>query len=202
MPTFEVVDSCNDGEWREREFYWISYYKDKGYDLKNISNGGIGVGSVCEETKKKISKSLKGRKPSENSLKKTRKAVCQYDLDGEYIKTFQSISDAQRGMGIRYGIRSAILRTQSSAGYQWRYMNENYLLNVGKYNRNKSNPLIASKSRMRLVEKIDKYGNVIEVFSSIKEAEAKLNISNVSAVCNGARSNSMGQYFRYKIQSK
>ena len=64
-----------------------------------------------DEHKKKISESKKGsvlteehkRKIGENNPR--RKKVCQYDLDGNYIQTFNSIADAQKAVGIKSGVR-------------------------------------------------------------------------------------------------
>jgi hypothetical protein len=53
--------------WQEsanREVYWIKFYKEKGYDLTNISNGGDGSLSVSQETKDLMSKNRKGKSPS------------------------------------------------------------------------------------------------------------------------------------------
>ena len=43
------------------------------------------------------------RKIGENNPR--RKKVCQYDLDGNYIQTFNSIADAQKAVGIKSGVR-------------------------------------------------------------------------------------------------
>ena len=37
------IDSCSESEWQDREKYWISHYRDLGFQLLNISEGGNGV---------------------------------------------------------------------------------------------------------------------------------------------------------------
>lgn len=58
-------------------------------------------------------------------------AVNQYDMNGNYIKTYESISDAGRAVGVDY---SAIIRVckgkqQHSMGYKWKYAEEDNLMN-------------------------------------------------------------------------
>ena len=55
-----------------------------------------------------------------------RKEVCQYDLDGNYIQTFDSIADAQRAVGIKSGVRLCCQGKIKQAGsYKWKFKEEN-----------------------------------------------------------------------------
>lgn len=81
------------GDWEERERYWISYYRELGFSLTNATDGGEGISGYVhsdetrarmsetqmgntknlgkkrsDETRRKQSASLKGRKPSEAAL--------------------------------------------------------------------------------------------------------------------------------------
>lgn len=57
----EIVNECN---WKEREMYWIQFYKNLGNDLTNLTDGGDGNNNQKQsaESNLKRSNSLKGRK--------------------------------------------------------------------------------------------------------------------------------------------
>lgn len=40
-PVIEIIETCNENDWQEREIYWISYYKEKN-NLCNYHEGGLG----------------------------------------------------------------------------------------------------------------------------------------------------------------
>jgi group I intron endonuclease len=95
-------------------------------------------GPRSEETRKKIAESIKGRKLSENHCKKIslrnqgkvthHKVILQYSLDGEFIKEFISICDAEREIG-KKGANSNISacckgRLKSCYGFIWKYKNK------------------------------------------------------------------------------
>ena len=46
----EILEECNLDNWEERETFWISYYKDLGFNLKNIQHGGGRTEYVFTET--------------------------------------------------------------------------------------------------------------------------------------------------------
>ena len=55
-----------------------------------------------------------------------RKKVYQYDLDGNYIQTFDSIADAQRAVGIKSGVRLCCQgKIKQAGGYKWKFKEEN-----------------------------------------------------------------------------
>ena len=77
-PILEVIETCELSEWKERETYWILYYKNLGCKLCNLSNGGEGAGignknclgrTMSEQTKLKIGKANKGRTISSEKFK-------------------------------------------------------------------------------------------------------------------------------------
>ena len=65
-PILEILDEVNFKDWEFWEIYYISLYKSWGFNLKNYTNGGEGNNCKIrtQEHKDKISKKLKGRKPS------------------------------------------------------------------------------------------------------------------------------------------
>lgn len=40
---FKEIDSCFESEWKEKEVYWISYYRKLNPFLLNLQKGGSGV---------------------------------------------------------------------------------------------------------------------------------------------------------------
>lgn len=102
--------------WEEsgkREIHWISYYRSLGFDLTNMTSGGdgapdlsaesrqimrlkkLGKGhSQTKETRRKISESQKGRKPSDEIREKYRQAKLGKRVSDE---TKAKISKATKG---------------------------------------------------------------------------------------------------------
>lgn len=62
-------DSISQKELNEKEIFYITFYRDQGIELLNIREGGAN-GKVSEETKRKMSLALKGKKCSEETRKK------------------------------------------------------------------------------------------------------------------------------------
>jgi group I intron endonuclease len=61
---FDILDDTSKTykELQEKEIYWISYFKDHGIELYNLTNGGDGVCATrTEEWKRKIGLSNKGK---------------------------------------------------------------------------------------------------------------------------------------------
>lgn len=84
-----------------------------------------------EESKRKMALARLGTKRNEATKQKmidsspNKKAVLQYDLDGNFIAEFESIRDANRGMGKKLtttNINQCLIGTQKTAfGYKWKY---------------------------------------------------------------------------------
>ena len=62
-PIMEVLEKCDKSNWEERERYWICYYKELGFELKNMTNGGEGTdGAIMSDSfKLNLSKKRKGK---------------------------------------------------------------------------------------------------------------------------------------------
>lgn len=117
-----------------------------------------------------------------------RKKIYQYSLDGEYIREWESLSDAIRF----YGQSIAPATRMRSAGYQWNYekvdkMTSNHNPNTG------------------ISKKVYQYsldGDFIAEYSSISEA-AKVNnklnsFKHISQCCNNKRRSAIG--FRWSFE--
>lgn len=53
-PIMEEIEEIDVSNWELREKYWIAFYKEKGCDLCNHTEGGYGISSCSEETKNKL----------------------------------------------------------------------------------------------------------------------------------------------------
>jgi len=84
------------------------------------------------ETKRKISETLKSNKHEmqrwKNILRKQRKSIFQYDLEGNKVAKFDSISIASHATGVcRININNCCLKkvgSKTAGGYKWGYTNE------------------------------------------------------------------------------
>ena len=94
------------------------------------------------------------RTPSSTSFKKGQKAhnkgvgrkVCQYDLNGMFVKEWDCIATAQRELGI-FGISKCCKLVNSTAGgYQWKYSDDDKT--IGPYIRPKRKMSEASKQKL------------------------------------------------------
>jgi len=71
----EFIPDAGDTGWQEKEIAWINRLRDFGCNLCNLLTGGIAGMSHSQETKNKISKSLKGKKFTEAHKEKIRQAT-------------------------------------------------------------------------------------------------------------------------------
>ena len=82
-PEIHLIEECNEDNWQEREKYWIKYYDN----LTNATEGGETFSVV-------------------NNRK-----VCQYSLDGVFIREYESVFEAMDLNGFKKGtIDSALIR--------------------------------------------------------------------------------------------
>lgn len=58
-PEVHILETCAVEIWKERERYWIDYYRSR-CDLTNSQDGGDG-GNLSEEARRKMSEAKKGR---------------------------------------------------------------------------------------------------------------------------------------------
>lgn len=161
-----------------------------------------------QETRDKRAAKLRGRKRSKEfcnllskiTMNKVGKKVDQYDLYGNYLRTFNSTAQASRfcgdyktrGVGIQYCCKGKI---KSYYGYQWRWHSENST-NIGEYTNNSMKIIELSK---RKIDKLDLNENLICTYNSVSDAARDLNVNkNITTVCSNivqvAKGNSITAY--------
>ena len=190
-----------------------------GYNLTHGGDGIVGYHhtketkeklseaskNMTKESRNKITQQLIGRKHSEehkekisiSAINKGTKQVCQYELDGTFIRKWDSLKDIHSDLGI---LESCISRccsnkTSLTAGnYMWRYFNnkDTYKHNIEPYKDN---------FKRKNVIQLDKDKNIIKVWNSVSEAQNALNINNISNVCNGKRKYAGGYLWSYNYDN-
>ncbi|MBU7315948.1 NUMOD1 domain-containing DNA-binding protein [Paenibacillus oleatilyticus] len=130
----------------------------------------------------------------DHGLVPTSKEVEQYDLKGNYIATYISISEAARKTGINVSsISASVLRRNMFSGrFQWRYKNDSHdIKDISKKIVQYNNGVV----------KLTLDGQYITEYETITEAYKELNkIDNgmISQVCKGNRNRYSGFKWMYK----
>lgn len=152
-PNMEIIDETND-DWVLLEEYWISQFITWGFNLVNGTEGGENPPSWKGKTHSDEYKEIRRQKfltdnPAKNMDDNWRKnislahkkngflptkatesnkiKVSQFTLNGEFIKTWDSITEAAKGVGLKrsYGIGAVCNNKRpSSGGFKWCYYKE------------------------------------------------------------------------------
>ena len=150
QPIMEILEECEESNWIEREKYWIQYYKELGFDLKNMTLGGESndgyiftkedrlkqsksqklrhkITPFSKETRKKLSEKAKETLNGLDNLKlgskKSQIPIIQKTKDGDTVKEWESLQQAADELGIERSNISHCLRgrIKTSGGFRWEY---------------------------------------------------------------------------------
>lgn len=175
----EVFDiAFSQEELNIKEECWILYYDsfNNGY---NFTVGGGGT---------------KGHRALKGSDNPTSRKVVQLDLEGNYIKTWDYMTQACDILGVdKTGmIRSCNDKHYSSGGFLWVYFNE--------YDKNIKYEHISKRQYKKEVYKLNKNYEIVEKYESSKEASRINNINHVSIsrCCTGMRKTYLGYIWMNK----
>lgn len=155
---FRLFENLGENEAIEIEKKIIAHFgrRDIGTGiLANGTDGGDGSSNMSESSKKRINKNR-------------RKNIYQYDLSGNFIKKWNSITEVGEELGIKESnISTSIKRNGSCENFIWSYSYK------GKKIKGKIKYQMPTK--YTVVKQIDKNNNkVLNTFSTIKEAVDKL----------------------------
>ena len=145
-----------------------------------------------EENIKEIIENIKNSK----TITKT---LCQYDLEGNFIRYWKNAGEASKTLNIDISsIKAAALGNQITAGgYIWFRLNgiDNFEERFEKY-------LLSSQCCE--IEEIDKEGNIIKKYKSSNQAEKELGFSynDIKRVCDGEKKSTHGRFFQYSNKQK
>lgn len=100
----------------------ILYFRDNAKDMKNPTIDRIdNDGDYCLENCRYIEKSLNS---TERNIRASSVPILQYDLEGNFMREWKSIKQAQHSLNI-YNIWHCLNgKYKQSGGYIWRYKNE------------------------------------------------------------------------------
>lgn len=177
------------------------------YNINPVANRPPGFkGEVSEDTRQKLrianlgkKHSLESRKKmSESQRKKAGKKVDQYDLNGNYITTFNRAVDAGIAMGDYYKYVQIVAccrgRIRTACGYIWKYHNDNR--NIFEVQKPKG------KDNKRPVVCLTNKNGYVAEFPSILEAAIALgsatNSGTINKVVHGKGKTAFGYKWMYK----
>lgn len=123
--SFEILEYCNN--FTEREQYYINSL-NPDYNHRIIAQNNKGL-TVSIKTREKIRNTLKKAYASGLVAYKQQhawRAVEQYDLQGNYLRTFPNLAEAERVCGIYAGKLSVGVKKSSkqTKGFQWKYQGD------------------------------------------------------------------------------
>lgn len=147
---------------------------------QKISLALTGI-SLSEETKAKMSKSRKGQKHEW-----ARKKIVQMDIEGNVIKIWNSIKDAEIELNIRYHKKNKLC-----GGYQWQLYEE--------WLENPKGSVCHKHNITSTVKQYDLQGNLLNIWKSPKDASkgTNTNSSALSACLNGKGKTAGGFLWSY-----
>lgn len=130
------------------------------------------------------------------------KQILCYDLDGVYLRTYSSITEAENQLGISMKAISACLSGNSitSGGFQWRYATDDCALNIGKARVRGELKRETGGSTARKVEQFCiETGETISTFVSTRAAARAVgrDKSNIAVVANGKGKSCAGYGWRW-----
>lgn len=181
------------------------YYIDKYDSFKNGYN--LTEGGASFRGWKKTQEQIQKQRESIKEYYKTHKnpnskIVLQYDLDGNFIKEWESASKAEKELGYSIGNISGVCNNRgcSAMGYMWKYKTQEEIIQ-------KIDPCKVSGTTKKHtgILQLDYEGNLIREWDTIAEVVRHLGIkssSYISEVCSGKRKTAAGFVWRYKEKAQ
>lgn len=147
------------------------------HDETGINRGWVSVRlKACGITDEEIA-----YRRYKSSKEKTSMAVYQYALSGEYIRSFNSVSEARRATGIGHIEKCCAEKQRQSGGFQWSYKK---LEKLPPYEYKRAS--IVPKAVFQIDEVTKK---IIAEYKTMAEASRVIgvDISGIASVCKGTQ---------------
>lgn len=196
-PVIKIIDICEDGEESDHlESLYIKFYRiSKRCDLTNSQYGGKhGSRVISEETRKrqKTANMINAIK----SKKTTQKTVLQYDLDGNFIRKFTSITEASEFCELQLSLIAKVCNKErkSTGGYQWKFKSGSI--------KKKIKPLTKQSYNERPVIQLSPNGKPIKEFTSEAEAVRFANSSVRRAINTGGLAGGFKWRWKHKTHKR
>lgn len=175
----------------EEEAKEIILRLQKGESCISISRDfGISVSTIysirTHKNWSRLSKDIEFPNRKRACDKSRNKKIIQYDKKGNYIKTFESMRQASRELGIALSVVERLCqgKAKKDRGYTLRLEGEDF---------NKYDDIKNFKDNR--IDQYDLEGNFIKTFNSIKEANASLLKGRVDSVIRGTGKSAGGYYW-------
>jgi len=204
FPLLGVIDEGDDESIDNLEIKWISHFKNAGFNLTNMTNGGDGFNWT-------------GKKHSKESLEKLklcspfRKEVIQFNLNNEVVDIFNSIHECEKITDFYRSHISKCCRrfNKTVGGYYFRFIDKYFTCDksnshidleylnkkILEFNSKKQRHItkkeelrikLKESSKKKGVTQYDLEGFVMSKFDSISQASIKtgIHIGLISKCCN------------------
>lgn len=180
----DEVESFDKKYWKPLESFWIEYFRQLGFDTQNKNKGGGGCSNYSDEIK------IKMRKPRTQFKKFTlnNKPVLQYDLEGNFIKEWDSMTRASNETGSNDITACCKEIINRSGNFIWRYKSQPLSKNYQKPHHGRIIPVI----------QYDLDGNLIKEWTYLIENFTKMEIKNIHSVCNMKTKTAYNFIWRFK----
>lgn len=175
---FKEIDFCFESEWKEKEVYWISYYRKLNPFLLNLQKGGSGV--ITNNMRKALGK--------QRGIDAHKKPIAAYTLEGVLVKEFDSLKAASKYFGFTSSsIFNGLRKSNGIAkGYIWKYLPKKEIIYEHTTNSDYNKRIIVNKYTLN--------GQLVATYQSLRQVlreEFDGNPQNVS-----------GNFLRRKILDK
>lgn len=166
---------------------------DRGRDQNEVNHKDGNIRNNDYRNLEWVTRQENLRHQFENQLYGGKK-ILQYTLDGVYIKSWNSSTEASRELNLSSsGINNCCNNTQiNSGGYQWCYEDNTSSIKILGYD---------AKIRFQEIEMYDKNWNLIRTFDKVSDIYpyfGKTDNGYISQVLKGKRKSAWGYYFKYK----
>jgi len=151
--SFEIIEECDSSNVDERERYWIKFYNSNNpnygghlwNDERREKYSKMNEEMWTEEMRKRQSKIMKQVYNLDNALDAVRVKVVKLTLQGEYIDTYNSITEAAQSVGQENNTAHICDcckgNRRSAYGFIWVYYDDyvkgNYKINPSQLELNK-----------------------------------------------------------------
>lgn len=183
------MDICLEKDWQKTERYWISNLKFLGVRLINQNEGGYGNSryKFSEESRRKISESLKGKKQSKETVEKRVSQLRGRKLNPEHIAKCVATRIARQ-----YKMSDSLKKKMSNIHRHKKLTDEQKA--ILNHHRKLNNAKNAKK-----VAQYSLIGELLGIYSCAGEASLKTNtnISNIRLCCKNKRKTSGGFLWKF-----
>lgn len=196
----EIIDRANtESELNEKERYWIEKLNTIAPLGYNLRSGGDRF-ELSEVSKQRLSNTISQTWKEHKYIATWKRKICQYTLDGNLIRVWDSMSEAANHLNIsdKHIPDVCLGKRRSCGGFMWRYY-EDTLGEPIVFPKRKRNPKRWFDSHRKEIDQFDKDGNFIKRWNSALEASQALGISTgqLCDTCKGKHKSAKGYIWKY-----